>query len=308
LIRPTCKAPAAGLWLLPSLALLFSLTLGGCAGIDPARIPAIDAGADTRLPGKVVWHDLLSEDPAAAKRFYGGLFGWTFRDVDLGAGQTYSVIEHDGRAIGGIVDGRGINDANNVSRWIPVLSVADMSAAMSVVRAGGGTVFQAPVDIPTRGAMAVVADPQGAVLTLLESNAGDPADRPAADGDWLWNEIWSSDTDASIAFYERLVPEFQLASARGGDYRYLQAEGRPRVGVLPKPVARIADTWVAYVKTSDPAAVAAAAERLGGEVLLPPRANPTGTGEVAILNDPSGAGFLVQTWDQSQSAAVRRGR
>jgi predicted enzyme related to lactoylglutathione lyase len=144
LIRPTCKAPAAGLWLLPSLALLFSLTLGGCAGIDPARIPAIDAGADTRLPGKVVWHDLLSEDPAAAKRFYGGLFGWTFRDVDLGAGQTYSVIEHDGRAIGGIVDGRGINDANNVSRWIPVLSVADMSAAMSVVRAGGGNRLPGP--------------------------------------------------------------------------------------------------------------------------------------------------------------------
>jgi predicted enzyme related to lactoylglutathione lyase len=275
------------------------LALVGCAAVDPARIPPIDtAGSTERLPGKVVWHDLLTEDPEAARRFYGGLFGWTFRDVAIGGGQTYTVIEHRGRGIGGLVDGRGINRDTNVSRWIPVLSVADMDAAMGVVRAAGGTVFQPPVNIPQRGRVAVIGDPQGGVLTLLESADGDPADRTPQDGDWLWNEIWSSDPEATLSFYQRLVPEFSPATAGDGDgaYRYLSSADKPRVGVLPKPVDGMPHTWVGYVRVADPAATAAAAERLGGAVLLAPRQNPI-AGEVAILNDPTGAGFLVQTWD-----------
>jgi len=285
------------------------VVLSGCAAVDPARIPAIDtAGSTARLPGKIVWHDLLSQDPAAAKRFYGGLFSWTFHDTDLGGGQTYTVIEHDGRGIGGLVDGRGINRDTNVSRWIPVLSVPDLDTAMAAVRAGGGNVFQPPVDIPQRGRVAVVGDPQGAVVTLLESRRGDPADRPIADGDWLWHEIWSSDPEATIAFYRRLVPDYTETSVGEKEaYTYLEAHGEPRVGVLPKPVTGIKDTWMAYVRVVDPAATAATAARLGGRVLLAPRENPLG-GEVAILNDPSGAGFLVQTWDPSWAQRPKTSR
>jgi len=273
------------------------LSLASCATVDPARIPPIDtAGGTSRLPGKVVWHDLLTEDPAAAKRFYGGLFGWTFRAVALGAGQTYTVIEHEGRAIGGLVDGRDINADVNVSRWIPVLSVADMDSAMATVRASGSTIFQAPVNIPQRGSMAVVSDPQGAVLTLLEARVGDPLDRRPGDGDWLWNEIWSADPQATVAFYKQLIPAYKAGTEGDGGYRYLSSEGQPRVGVRPKPIDGINDTWMAYVRVADPAAIAAATARLGGQVLLEPRENPLG-GKVAMLNDPTGAGFLVQSWD-----------
>ena len=278
------------------LAALLLIFVGGCSGLDPARIPPIDTAGAQPMPGKVVWHDLLTEDPRAARHFYAGLFGWTFRDVGVGRGQRYTVIEHEGRVIGGLVDARGITRDVNVSRWIPVLSIADMDAAIAAVRAGGGTVFQAPLNIPQRGTMAVVADPKGAVLTLLEPRDGDPADRAAEAGDWLWNEIWSSDPEATLAFYQSLVPAYTVERAEYGDYRALSAGGVPRVGVVQKPIDRIADTWVAYVKVSDAAATAAAAERLGGEVLLPPRVNPRG-GEVAILNDPTGAGFLVQIWE-----------
>ena len=38
---------------------------------------------------------------------------------------------------------------------------------------------------------------------------------------------------------------------------------------------------------------------LGGEVLLDANARPIG-GEVAIIRGPSGAGVLLQTWDESQ--------
>lgn len=286
---------------LAAAAMVGLLGLAGCASVDPARFPPIDGAGAVRLPGKVVWHDLLTEDPAAAKRFYGGLFGWSFRDVDLGAGQTYTVIEHGGRGIGGLVDGRGIRADVNVSRWIPVLSVRDLDAAVASLRAAGGQVFQAPVDIPQRGRVAVVGDPQGAVLTLLQARTGDPPDRRPDDGDWLWNEIWSSDADATLAFYQQLVPAYAPGAATPGGYRYLSAEGKPRVGVRPKPVDGIKDTWMAYVRVADPKAIAAAAEPLGGEVLVAPRENPLG-GAVAMLNDPTGAGFLVQSWDPAWTA------
>lgn len=290
----------------PALVALVLAVAGGCAGLDPARIPPIDTTGMQPMPGKVVWHDLLTEDPAAARRFYGGLFGWTFGQVGLGFGQSYTVIEHDGRVIGGLVDARRINRGVNVSRWIPVLSVADMAAAMVAVRAAGGTVFQAPVDIPQRGSVAVVADPQGAVLTLFESRDGSPADRPVESGDWLWNEIWSSDPEATLDFYLALVPEYEIEVFDDADdnrYRVLSAGGVPRVGVLFKPVDGIADTWVAYVRVSDPAATAAAAQELGGEILLPAQRNPRG-GEIAILNDPAGAGFLIQSWEPELAATL----
>lgn len=281
-----------------TLVVLVLVVVTGCAWLDPARIPPIDTAGAQRMPGKVIWHDLLTEDPAAARRFYGDLFGWHFRQVGLGLGQNYTVIEHNGRVIGGLVDGRRISRNVNVSRWIPVLSVADMAVAIAATEAAGGTVFQTPLVIPQRGTVAVIGDPQGAVLTLFESRDGDPADRVPETGDWLWNEIWSSDPDATLAFYGSLVPTYETDDAddaRGDTYRYLSADGVPRVGVLANPVAGIADTWVAYVRVPDPAATAAAAEALGGEVLLPAQRDPRG-GEIAILNDPTGAGFLVQNW------------
>lgn len=287
----------------PALVALVLAVAGGCVGLDPARIPPIDTAGTQSMPGKVVWHDLLTEDPAAARRFYGGLFGWTFRQVGLGLGQSYTVIEHHGRVIGGLVDARRIGRGVNVSRWIPVVSVADMAAAMAEVRAAGGSVFQEPVTIQQRGRVAVVADPQGAVLTLFESREGEPVDRPVEYGDWLWNEIWSSDPEATLTFYLSLVPDYEIevaGDAGESDYRFLSAGGVPRVGVVPKPVEGIADTWVAYVRVLDAAVTAAAAQELGGEILLPAQRNPRG-GELAILNDPTGAGFLIQTWAPARS-------
>ena len=291
-----------------ALVVLVLVVVTGCAGLDPARIPPIDTAGTQPMPGKVIWHDLLTEDPAAARRFYGGLFGWHFRQVGLGLGQNYTVIEHNGRVIGGLVDGRRITRNVNVSRWIPVLSVADMAVAIAATEAAGGTVFQAPLVIPQRGTVAVIGDPQGAVLTLFESRDGDPADRVPETGDWLWNEIWSSDPDATLAFYRSLVPAYETDDAddaRGGTYRYLSADGVPRVGVLPNPVAGITDTWMAYVRVPDPTATAAAAEALGGEILLPAQRDPRG-GEIAILNDPTGAGFLIQSWTPDPEHTVAR--
>ena len=84
-----------------TLALLAILS----QGCGAAKQPAItETPTGTELPGKFVWHDLLTSDPAAAQRFYSGLFGWEFRQSDSG---EYTVVTQAGRPIGGILDSRG---------------------------------------------------------------------------------------------------------------------------------------------------------------------------------------------------------
>src|SRR6185503_21364128 len=49
-----------------------------------------------------VWHDLVTDNPAASRAFYGALFGWTFEDGE-GVDPGYTIIKQDGVAIGGVV-------------------------------------------------------------------------------------------------------------------------------------------------------------------------------------------------------------
>ena len=46
----------------------------------------------------MVWHDLLTPNPAGAREFYGELLGWTFEDV----GSGYTLARHEGRLVAGI--------------------------------------------------------------------------------------------------------------------------------------------------------------------------------------------------------------
>ena len=120
------------------------------------------------------------------------LFGWEFEELGLRAGTfrtvNYTLIRHNGRLIGGMVDTNRLDrdKSVNISQWVALLSVEDVDQAVESLRDAGGTVFTAPTDVAERGRIAVVADPQGALLSLLQTRDGDPADVEPAIGDFLW--------------------------------------------------------------------------------------------------------------------------
>ena len=106
-------------------ALAFIAILSGCAAV--IDLPAVtEAPTGARVPGKIIWHDLLTHDVEASKRFYGELFGWQFEAVSAG----YTLIRHEGRMIGGMIDTIALNGRNDISQWIAVMSVADIDAAL----------------------------------------------------------------------------------------------------------------------------------------------------------------------------------
>ena len=79
------------------LCLLFAL-LAACTALQ-ADLPAItETPTGDHQQGRVVWHDLLTNDPEGSRRFYGGLFGWEF---ETSGNDAYQLIRHNGELIGG---------------------------------------------------------------------------------------------------------------------------------------------------------------------------------------------------------------
>jgi predicted enzyme related to lactoylglutathione lyase len=273
------------------LILVFALALGGCAG--KTSLPAMtstDSGSE--LVGKFVWRELLTESPDGVERFYGELFGWTFRATDL---PRYKLILHQDRPIAGMVSTGEETKQINESQWVSLLSVTSVDDAVRQVRGARGEVHVKPVDIPDRGRLAVVSDAQGALLAFVRAEKGDPPDRDPSMGGWLWTELWTHDVDGAFGFYEGLVGYEREAAPSDEDYTVLRSSGAPRAGILELNVKEIRPHWLPYVRVENARAVAERVEALGGKVVLAPR-DDIRDGTVAIIADPSGAVLAVQQW------------
>jgi hypothetical protein len=101
-----------------------ALLLGVACATTPdlPRLPPVSREATQAVrPGKFVWGDLVSQDVAASKAFYGTLFGWTFSDEG-----RYTTVFYQGVPMAGMVAAR---DANRGTEWIGNLSVADVDRA-----------------------------------------------------------------------------------------------------------------------------------------------------------------------------------
>lgn len=287
------------------LALFGATLIIGCATFQPDLPSITDTPTGDRVSGKIVWHDLITDTPAESRRFYEELFGWEFEGMGnvlgFGADDAYTLIRNDGRMIGGMIDANRLrNSQEDISQWVTVMSVGDVDSAVATVESGGGTVFTPPTDLESRGRIAVVADAEGAILALLKTRDGDPADRDPDYGDFLWDELWTTDVDKATGFYHRvagLQPEDydDDDDAREEPYRLLKQAGRPRVGIMLNPFDGVKPVWVNYLRVSDPAAITARVESLGGRVLIDAHARDIG-GEVAFIAGPSGAGIALQTW------------
>jgi predicted enzyme related to lactoylglutathione lyase len=262
----------------------------------PDGWPAIVASPGESMPGKWVWHELLSVDPDRAAAFYSTVFGWSI--VRRGGGErAYRLARLDGRPVAGllrIADGR--DGRRPASRWIGLLSVADVDAAIDRVVADGGARLVAPTLQLGRGRVALVADPEGAPFGLIRSLDGDPPDAAPIAGDWAWRELWARDGARMAAWYRGLGGYVaRRLSTRDDRDEWLLAHGeQPRAGVVARLDAVRSSAWLPYLRVAALGPSLAAVQAAGGRVLLEPSAQRRG-GRTAIVEDPTGAPFgLVQ--------------
>jgi predicted enzyme related to lactoylglutathione lyase len=141
-------------------------TLALVKGLKSAKQQPADLG---KL-GHVGWHELLATDPEKAFSFYGELFGWQKPDAEIGPTNTYQSFSAGGQTIGGIVTKVRIEP---IPFWLYYFNIDDIDAAADRVKAGGGEISMAPLELPSGNWIARCRDPQGAAFALQGKRSQD---------------------------------------------------------------------------------------------------------------------------------------
>jgi predicted enzyme related to lactoylglutathione lyase len=285
-------------------AMLLFATCAATVMAAPSELPPLVDPANTEHHvGKVIWADLATPDFAGAKRFYSGLFGWTFRDIHLGK-TDYAVASLDGRPVGGLLHRLVPPGEQRRPAWLAFFAVRDVDAAKRTALEHGAKVVSEPRSYPQRGRQAVFADPEGAAFAVLASGSGDPPDFLAAPGEWIWSSLLAQDPDTDAAFYQAVFgyDVFDVPSDDALEHVILSTDDYARASVnpFPKDSSRRHPHWLNFVRVVDAVDVAAKAVALGGRVLVEPHIDRHG-GKVAVIADPTGATFGLMEWSDADS-------
>ena len=247
----------------------------------------MSATIGTRV-GHFVWHELVTADVEAAKAFYARLFGWEFEIYKPGE-MDYAMISANGQSHGGFMapdPSRGIP-----SHWLGHVLVDDADAALARAEKLGGKAAFGPVDIPEIGRFALLADPQGGVVSAYRPAA---EDGPVAAGTFLWDEFLAGDVEGAKAYYTEVFGWTTEAMDMGGagTYTLFKRDGESVAGVMSNPAEHVPPHWLTYIATADTDGTIEAARGLGATVYAPAM-DIEGVGRFAVLGDPSGAAFGI---------------
>jgi uncharacterized protein len=278
-----------------------------CAGAAPVfaadfALPALNSPpSNEHHPGKMVWADLVTPDLAAAEKFYGSLFGWTFQSVHAG-NSDYAVATLDGRPVAGLMQKAVPSGSGRQSAWLTFLAAGDVDGVKRSALAHGAKVLADDRSYPQRGQQCVLTDPEGAVFALLASSSGDPPDYLPAVGEWIWSSLHAKDAGAEAAFYQQLFnyDVFEAPSDDGQVHLILSSDNYARVSAndFAQGSARRHPHWLNFIRVDSAADSAAKVRALGGRVLVEPRVDRHG-GMLAVVADPAGAPFGLMEWSDS---------
>ncbi|AKL68279.1 VOC family protein [Streptomyces sp. Mg1] len=121
------------------------------------------------LPGTPVWNELITQDTTTVGKFYEHVFGHE--------GQAHPEASEEFDHVTLRLQGRPVAAVHGVGRslphdrgphWMTYFEVADTDGAAAHVELLGGSVLQPPHDGPG-GRLATVADPEGAVFTIIRT-------------------------------------------------------------------------------------------------------------------------------------------
>jgi predicted enzyme related to lactoylglutathione lyase len=112
--------------------------------------------------------ELNTSDVAKAKKFYGALLDWDLKDMPMGDGTNYTVV-NVGEGTGG---GMFKNPMPEVPPfWLAYISVPNVEAATKKAESLGAKVHKGKTEVPNMGWFSVLQDPTGAVFALWQAKS-----------------------------------------------------------------------------------------------------------------------------------------
>ncbi|WP_326582010.1 VOC family protein [Streptomyces sp. NBC_00481] len=236
--------------------------------------------------GVPCWVDAQLPDVEAGKRFYGELFGWTFR-VAPGDG-AHEVWAYPSGASTPLAALAPKPDGRLPTAWTLHFATPDAVALTARITAAGGQVIIPPTPVGTLGTAALATDAEGAVFGLWQAGRHTGFGRRHEPGTFAWAELYARDTKAANSFYAHLFHDALFGPDAAPDF------GRATLtDVFP---AEMPPHFLVHFGTEDCEAALGTVSRLGGRVQVPPFG--TSYGNVAVVTDNQGASFaLLQQWD-----------
>ncbi len=247
-------------------------------------------------PGTFSWTDLGTTDTEGAKRFYTQLFGWDAEDMPAGDGAVYTMFVKDGKTVAACYEQYAEQREQGVPpNWLSYVTVTSADDSAKRASSLGGSVLQQPFDVLDVGRMALVADPQGAVLALWQPRSHIGAQLVNEPGALCWNDLRTTDTVGAVSFYTQLfgwgAEEIDIGPA--GTYTTLRVGESANGGImrLPEAMTGVPPHWGVYFAVEDCDKGVALVEQLGGSLMVPPIEVPAG--RFALVADPQGAPFSL---------------
>jgi len=255
-------------------------------------MPITKLDRETSRKGEIVWIDLVTNDAKVSKKFFSNLLGWSFNNHD-----AYDMALSGTKPISGIIEDKELLKGSKTSYWVVSASVSDAVSTSKRIKSNGGKILSEPAEIPGRGIVALVEDPQGAFFSIMNNSSGDPKASTPRNGEWMWAELWTSDPETAVSFYTDVlnITSKPIADDGKGDYFILKGDTYEFGGITKTPVKNEAPIWIPVLRVEDAAGIAEKAVKLGGSVLIGP--TTVSGNKVALIATPSGAPFLVQEWD-----------
>jgi predicted enzyme related to lactoylglutathione lyase len=132
-----------------------------------AKLEDAGAGDYKGLDGSWLWNELYTADPDKSVAFYKAVGGFeveTMKQEGAGPGpDRYEILKSDGKGRGGIMKLAGLPQM-----WMPYVKVANTDATVERAKQLGATFKVAAETIPKVGRIAVLADPLGVPLGILQ--------------------------------------------------------------------------------------------------------------------------------------------
>jgi predicted enzyme related to lactoylglutathione lyase len=243
--------------------------------------------------GTPAWADITVPDLAAARAFYGPLFGWQFEELGPEAG-NYTQAFVDGHRVVGLGEPLG-DDPAPPPAWCVYLASDDLAATAAAIDEAGGKAIVPPMPVMDFGSMGIFVDTAGAVFGVWQPASHTGWDVVEEPGAVVWTEVMVHDQPGALAFYRRVfgyavedlsAPGFTYASVSLGDGAVAGVGGYGPQAGADAPAA-----WTLYFGVTDTDASAARVTELGGAVVSPPTDTPFG--RMAIASGPFGEVFAL---------------
>jgi predicted enzyme related to lactoylglutathione lyase len=249
-----------------------------------------------RRPGRFAWYELMTTDVAAARAFYSNVVGWEARDAST-TELAYTLFIAGNAPVSGLMAlPEEARRMGATPRWMGYVSVDNADATTDRIKLLGGAVYVPPTD-SNIGRISVVADPQTAILALVEglkTGSSEPTELDQL-GHVGWHELLAADWAKAFGFYADLFG-WQKVDTESGPvdaYQLFSAGGQTIGGMFTKRPVEPIPYWLLYFNVGNIDAATERVRRGGGQVFEGPFVVPEGSW-IARCIDPQGAIFALQ--------------